>query len=147
MRHQALEHRFIKHIPDILEAGILYVSLEYGTVAHSCCCGCGEEVITPLTPTDWKLIFDGETISLHPSVGNWSLPCRSHYVIKRGQICVAAPWSERQIEAERQRDHLAKAKHFNQAHTPDEVKTRDVPEPATENLGWFRNIWFKIFNG
>jgi Family of unknown function (DUF6527) len=33
-----------------------------------CCCGCGEKVVTPLRPTDWKLIFDGKTISLDPSL-------------------------------------------------------------------------------
>jgi hypothetical protein len=63
--------------------GVLYVSPGYATVTHLCCCGCGAEVVTPLSPTDWKLTFDGVAISLSPSVGNWSLPCRSHYFIDR----------------------------------------------------------------
>ena len=86
MRHKRLEHRFVEHIPEHLEAGILYVSMEYATSAHSCCCGCGEEVVVPFTPTDWKMSFDGETVSLRPSIGNWTLKCRSHYVIDRGKV-------------------------------------------------------------
>ncbi len=100
MRHKRLEHRFVQHIPERLEAGILYVSMEYATSAHVCCCGCGEEVVTPFTPTDWKMTFDGETISLRPSIGNWTLKCRSHYVIDAGKVIEAAPWSDEQVEFE-----------------------------------------------
>ena len=60
MRHHVLLHRFVTNIPDSVEPGYLYVSMEYATAAHSCCCGCGEEVVTPFTPTDWKMTFDGE---------------------------------------------------------------------------------------
>ena len=42
MRHKCLEHRFVQHIPRHLEPGVLYVSIEYATAAHTCCCGCGE---------------------------------------------------------------------------------------------------------
>lgn len=84
MRHELLKHAFVEHIPEKVEPGILYVSMEYGTAAHSCYCGCGEEVVTPFTPTDWKMIFDGETVSLNPSIGNWTLDCRAHYVITAG---------------------------------------------------------------
>ena len=80
MRFTHLQHRFVPHIPEKLEPKVLYISMEYATAAHSCCCGCGEEVVTPLTPTDWRMTFDGETISLSPSIGNWNLRCRSHYV-------------------------------------------------------------------
>ena len=112
MRHSHLKHRFVDHIPEKVEPGVLYVSMEYGTAAHSCCCGCGEEVVTPFTPTDWKMTFDGETVSLHPSVGNWSLACRSHYVIKRGRVIEAGPWTDEQVAAERRRDRAAKARHY-----------------------------------
>jgi hypothetical protein len=50
----------------------IYISIRFATVGHKCCCGCGREVITPLSPTDWSLTSDGETVSLHPSIGNWS---------------------------------------------------------------------------
>ena len=115
IRHKRLEHRFVEHIPERLEAGVLYVSMEYATSAHSCCCGCGEEVVAPFTPTDWKMTFDGETISLRPSIGNWTLKCRSHYVIDRGKVIEAGPWSDEQVEAERRRDRAAKARFYGQS--------------------------------
>lgn len=120
MRHGNLEHRFVQHIPDGLEPGVLYISMEYGTAAHSCCCGCGEEVVTPFTPTDWKMTFDGETVSLNPSIGNWTLACRSHYVIKRGRVIEAGPWTDEQVEAERHRDRAAKARFYGvtEPHAP-----------------------------
>lgn len=83
---KTLSHKFIDVIPDYLEKDVLYISLQYKTVVHKCVCGCGNEVITPLTPTDWKLIFDGKTISLYPSIGNWSFECKSHYWIKNNRI-------------------------------------------------------------
>lgn len=115
MRHTRLDHQFVEHIPDTIEPGVLYISMEYGTAAHSCCCGCGEEVVTPFTPTDWKMTFDGETVSLHPSVGSWSLACRSHYVIRRDRVIEAEPWTDEQIAAERRRDRTAKARHYGTA--------------------------------
>jgi hypothetical protein len=115
IRHTKLEPRFVKGVPRDLEQGILYVSMEYGTVVHSCCCGCGQEVVTPLTPTDWKLTFDGESISLWPSVGNWNLPCRSHYVITGNRVIESEPWGNGKIKAEQKRDKAVKAKFYAQS--------------------------------
>jgi hypothetical protein len=84
--HSKLEHRFVHYIPEQLEPGVIYISMDYATAAHSCCCGCGEQVITPFTPTDWELTFDGETVSLWPSIGNWNFRCRSHYIIRNCRI-------------------------------------------------------------
>src|ERR1700730_16640567 len=42
------------------------------TVAHKSRCGCGKEVVKSLSPTDWKLIFEGKFISLDLSIGNCS---------------------------------------------------------------------------
>ncbi len=69
-RETALTHEFVEYIPEHLKDGTVYVSIPFATAAHKCCCGCGKEVVTPLTPTDWQLTFDGETISLEPSIGN-----------------------------------------------------------------------------
>ncbi len=148
MRHLHLEHRFVQHIPDRLEPGVLYVSMAYGTAAHSCCCGCGEEVVTPFTPTDWKMTFDGETVSLWPSVGNWDLACRSHYVIKRGRIIEAAPWTNEQIAAERRRDGVAKARHYGAALPNVIVAPAAVPTTHPQDVPglWIRvRRWFSKF--
>jgi hypothetical protein len=81
-----VEHRFVETAPDNLDDGVVYVSIPYATALHRCACGCGTEVVTPLSPGGWTLIFDGRSVSLHPSIGNWNFPCRSHYWIRHGRI-------------------------------------------------------------
>jgi len=87
-----MKHKFVKNIPDDIEDGIIYISMVYGTAVHKCCCGCGNEVVTPFSPTAWKLIFDGESVSLYPSVGNWNFDCRSHYWIKENRAIWCKQW-------------------------------------------------------
>ncbi|MBB6125669.1 DUF6527 family protein [Sphingobium subterraneum] len=150
IRYTELEHRFVKSFPEPLVPGILYVSMEYGSVAHSCCCGCGAEVVTPLTPTDWNITYDGEAISLHPSVGNWTLPCRSHYVIRRDKVIAAPPWSDAQVAAERQRDRRAKARYFRQADPsavaqPGPETPAATPSAPRPPASWWQRMlnWWK----
>ncbi|EHR05618.1 DUF6527 family protein [Bradyrhizobium sp. WSM471] len=142
IRYKKLEHRFVEHIPECLQPGILYVSTKYATSAHSCCCGCGEEVVAPFTPTDWKMTFDGETISLRPSIGNWTLKCRSHYVIDRGKVIEAGPWSDEQVEAERRRDSAAKARFYGQPpqaeHPPQPAQPKATPSIWRRAWHW---VW------
>lgn len=107
-----LSHEFVKNVPEVLENGIIYISMEYSTAIHKCPCGCGNEVVTPFSPTDWKLIFDGKTISLRPSIGNWNLKCQSHYWINNNEIEWAPKWSKEQIEHGRQYDELNKGEYF-----------------------------------
>jgi len=64
MRVEKFEHQFVKSAPRELEEGILYVSLEYCTMLHSCACGCGRKVVTPLSPKDWSMTFDGHSVSV-----------------------------------------------------------------------------------
>ena len=86
--------------------------MDYATVAHKCCCGCGREVVTPLSPTDWKLTYDGESISLNPSIGNWSFECKSHYWIENSTIKWAEQWSEERIALGRVHDRSAKKRNY-----------------------------------
>ena len=55
-----LAYEFVEHIPEELKERMLYISKTHGTAAHKCCCGCGREVVTPLSPTGWQLTFDGQ---------------------------------------------------------------------------------------
>jgi hypothetical protein len=104
-RLHKIKHKFVENIPDQMEAGILYVSMEFATAIHLCACGCGHEVVTPITPDDWSLIFNGKTISLTPSIGNYSFPCQSHYWIRSGRI----EWVEQLHKRENtQRKHRKK---------------------------------------
>lgn len=112
-----LSHQFVEFIPEQLQEGVLYVSMSYATVAHRCFCGCGREVVTPLSPTDWRLTFNGEAVSLWPSVGNWSFPCRSHYVIENNRVQWCGEMSQSAIEAGRARDRVLKVAQFG-AHRP-----------------------------
>ena len=81
-----MKHKFVDIVPEDMEDGILYISIKYGTAIHLCACGCKNEVVTPFSPTDWQLTFDGKTVSLSPSIGNWSFKCQSHYFIKNDEI-------------------------------------------------------------
>ena len=76
----------VQYIPKQLSPGILYVTERYSVAAHLCACGCGNKVVTPLGPVEWSLSENGDLPSLWPSIGNWQLPCRSHYIISHGQI-------------------------------------------------------------
>jgi hypothetical protein len=84
--------KFVELMPESLEPETLYVSTRFALVSHRCACGCGEEVVTPLSPSEWHLIYDGETISLYPSIGNWNFPCRSHYWIVQNGVRWAPKW-------------------------------------------------------
>lgn len=131
-RHQLL-HEFVEFLPDSVEEGKIYISIPYATVAHKCCCGCGNEVVTPLTPTDWKLIFDGEAISLHPSIGNWEFKCQSHYWIKNNRVEWAGSWSKEQIEGGRIHDRMRKQIQYGAA--PDQV-AREQQLPVKKLTFW-----------
>ena len=136
-----LTHRFVEFVPEVLEKNVLYVSLTYGTVSHQCCCGCGREVVTPLTPTDWKLTFDGETVSLYPSIGNWNFPCQSHYWIDRNQVEWAGKWSKNQIAGERARDRLAKERHFKDLRAMPPTSTEQPPQAQKSSPQVLKKWW------
>lgn len=107
-------HKFVDFIPEKLEQEVLYISLTYNTAIHKCSCGCGEEVVTPISPTDWNIIYNGEAISLYPSIGNWSFACQSHYWIRENKVIWAEPLSDIEIENGRFNDRLAKQRYYNQ---------------------------------
>jgi hypothetical protein len=131
-----MQHEFVDCIPDQLREGVLYISLSYATAVHKCACGCGQEVVTPFSPTDWSMVFNGEAVSLAPSIGNWSFPCRSHYWIERGRVVWAPAWSSRQIAEGRFNDARRKAAYF------DVIETKAAKEPALR--GWRRLFdWFR----
>lgn len=115
----SLDVEFVEYIPDDLQEQTLYVSIPYTTAAHKCVCGCGEEVITPLSPTGWKLIFDGETVSLDPSIGNWSLPCESHYWIRQNRVQWAPHWGRDRIEASRRARRAERDRHHGSSAADD----------------------------
>lgn len=97
-RRQMISHRFVETMPEELKDGVLYVSIRHRIALHRCFCGCGVEISTPLAPVEWTLTFNGETVSLSPSVGVWGLPCQSHYWIKRNRVQWSGKLSLEKIE-------------------------------------------------
>lgn len=141
---QHFEPVFVEFIPERLEPGRLYVSMEYGAVAHLCACGCDSKVNTPLTPTDWKLTYDGEAVTLTPSIGSWSLPCRSHYFVTANRIRWAEAWSDEQVRLNRASDQRAKQKYYEAGDTASPKPDIDSPSESMRRskvLTWLRKWW------
>ena len=77
----------VHYLPNISEMKekIIYISDEYGISGHRCICGCGELTIMPIGKNEWNYQVDeSERLSMQPSVGNYQLPCKSHYIIQKG---------------------------------------------------------------
>ena len=139
-----LRHEFVEYIPDNLNDNTIYVSIKFGTVAHKCCCGCGNEVFTPLRPTDWKLIFNGKSISLEPSIGNWSFECKSHYWIRHNDVIWAAQWSQEKIDIARIYDRSAKEQYFEDISSSE---TTEKPQNDKQKQSFWVQLkqWWSQF--
>ena len=131
-----LRHEIVDHIPEQLDDGVLYVSIRFGTVVHRCACGCGAEVVTPLGPGEWRLTYDGRTITLEPSIGNWSFPCRSHYWIDEGLVRWAGGFSEAEVALVRQKARTRRNSYY-------QTERAEVPGRDGQH-GSRRSIWEKI---
>jgi len=107
-----ITHEFVEMIPKDRQEGVLYISIPFATAVHNCFCGCGTKVVTPLSPVFWKLIFDGETVSLSPSVGNWDFACRSHYFVRRNTVIWEKDMTQDEIDWGRNRDRRARERYF-----------------------------------
>jgi len=110
----------VHYMPKHLEPGVLYVSYEFETAAHLCACGCGTKVRTPLGPTEWSVEETNDGPSLWPSIGNWQLPCKSHYVISRGKILWADKWSDKQIASGRKQEQMRREIYYEEMYSRSE---------------------------
>jgi len=121
---ETLKLNNVHYMPRELEPGILYVSNEFEIAAHMCPCGCGNKIITPLGPTDWSLIIRKDKPTLFPSIGNWQLPCKSHYWIRDGSIKWSYQWTEKQILAGRQKEDRRRKIHYS--NTEQKKKNQSI---------------------
>lgn len=136
-----IRHEFVEFIPKAREAGVIYVSIPYATAVHDCFCGCGTKVVTPISPVGWQLTFDGESVSLSPSVGNWSFVCRSHYFIRKDTVVWAEGMSEDAIAWGRVRDKAAREGHFD-------GRVKPLAPPKTEVAkSTSRSFWSWLTGG
>jgi hypothetical protein len=135
---KTLRHEFVEFIPDAIEEGKIYVSIDYATAVHKCACGCDKEVVTPLSPTDWKLIFDGKTVSLDLSIGNWGFMCRSHYWVRNDRAVWAEDWSQLRVDANRAHDRRAKDKYYGTDSQGEAMPPK--PETPAAAPPWWRKL-------
>lgn len=94
MRIKQFKHEFVHRVPKSLDEGVLYVCIECNIAMHKCACGCGEKVATPIEKNQWKVVYNGESVSLSPSIGNWSYRCQSHYFIREDRVEWAGSYSD-----------------------------------------------------
>jgi hypothetical protein len=134
-----LKYKFVEFIPAELEEDIIYVSMRFGTASHLCACGCGNKVVTPIQPTDWILIFDGKTVSFHPSIGNWSFPCRSHYWIRNNRVQWAGKLSQKEINLGRDYDRRSKEQYFGTINL-------ERPLPPEKKPGFLKKMKNKFWS-
>jgi|SRR5450830_1180361 len=149
MKHERLTVKFIEIIPDQLDESVIYVSMRYAACMHRCACGCGRDVVTPLSPTDWQLFFDGKSITLDPSIGNWSYPCRSHYWIVRNEVRWAGAMSDAAIERGRIFSRTRKGRYYDSStNERAERLVANKPEAIANNilqpLKVTRSIWQRV---
>lgn len=138
-----LEHRFVEFIPKNPDDNVIYISIRFSTTVHNCACGCGIKTVTPLSPTDWKITFNGKSVSLYPSIGNWGFPCQSHYWITENCVEWASKWSKDRINKGRTHNKINKANYYiDQSNQTDK---RWEPELKDK---WWHFKWFfrKLLN-
>jgi len=128
------KHKFVEYIPDTIDVNTIYISISFSTAIHLCACGCGKEVVTPLSPTDWEITFNGKSISLYPSIGNWNFECKSHYWIRKSEILLAPKWTEIEIKENRKKDKKAKINFFY--HSKETSNTNKVNKKSQNASNW-----------
>lgn len=142
MKCDRIAHELVDFIPEVLSDCTLYVSEKYGTAIHKCVCGCGEEVVTPLGPTDWSVALNQRGVTLYPSIGNWSFACQSHYFIRDGEIVWALQMTPGQIARVRARDRAAKEAYFASSADAEISSDRPVRTGLLDGLfQWLCRLW------
>ncbi|MBT2655362.1 hypothetical protein J7E81_08945 [Bacillus sp. ISL-18] len=116
-----MQHKFVEFIPSEIEENVLYISIEYDVAKHKCACGCGVDIVTSLSPARWRLTYDGETVSLSPSIGNWSHPCKSHYFITNDKVLWSGPISEGAIRKVVKNDQESLKRHIKKGTKENRV--------------------------
>ena len=141
MKLRQVTPEFVDDIPRGLEPGKLYVCCRYRAVKHLCACGCGAEINTPLHPTGWTLTCDGVSVSLSPSIGNWSEKCQSHYSIVNNRIQWAPRYTKRRILQIRRARDLELEEYFSANTKPKAGHREPVRLPI---VTWMQRCLIRI---
>lgn len=145
-----IKHKFTRYIPEDLEENTLYISTKFNTAIHLCICGCDNKVVTPLSPIDWSMKYNGKTISLDPSIGNWNFECKSHYWITDSVIIHSKKWTNKQIELVQKQEQQEKHDYFedqnNHVVRHEEKITITTAKSNSRILNFIGNTFKKIKN-
>lgn len=144
MKRFTITPEFVEFIPAEIQEGVLYISDKYATAIHKCCCGCGHEVVTPLSSVSWKLYREGDTVTLHPSIGNWNFQCQSHYWIRRNKIIWASSMSMQQIRRIQELDKQDMERHITQSNEQKIRLKQKVSRQVAEKFTWkseLKRLW------
>jgi len=136
MKRTTITPVFVDSIPEELNEGVMYISETHNIIVHRCCCGCGLEVVTPLSPVDWQLRKNGQTISIKPSIGNWNYPCKSHYWIINNRVEWAGSISSHKIRQVQDRDRRDKKQYI--AHINAQKATANG---QVKRESWLEHLW------
>ena len=90
------------------------------------------------------LTYDGDSVSLWPSVGNWDFPCRSHYFIERNVVRWAGAMTREEIEVGRAADRRRKAAYYSETPTPP-ITAAEPDKPAVKAPRRKRSFLKRIF--
>jgi hypothetical protein len=132
----------LDEFPQVLEEGILYISEECELAAHKCCCGCGENVITPLNPARWRLDRHGGCVSLHPSIGNWKFVCRSHYWIRNNRVIPSFGMDDEEIAEVIELDRVDREEYFAQLQPAPTSSISQASEAKPQH--WLARLYQRL---
>jgi hypothetical protein len=145
-RRNEITPKYVEFIPKELDDGVIYISQRFKTASHLCCCGCGQKVVTPLNPAKWRLTVHGSAVSLDPSIGLGTLPCRSHYWIRKSRIDWYANMTSDQTAWAQQADEFASQVYTGERKLPPPPRPQGAFEAAVRRLWadfvkWFQSLW------
>lgn len=142
MKILELTPRDLDEFPRVLEEGVLYISKECELAAHKCCCGCGEDVITPLNPARWRLDRHGGRVSLHPSIGNWKFACRSHYWIRNNRVIPSYGMDDEEIADAIELDRVEREDYFAQLQQAPPPSSSQAS--ASKSQHWLARLYKRL---
>ena len=136
MKHVTITPQFVELMPPEIKEGVLYISKEYGTAIHKCCCGCGMKVVTSLSPARWQLRREGNLVTLYPSIGNWDFSCRSHYWIRRNRVVWSGLMTQKEIHRVKERDERDIKNHVLQSNKRkiEDIAKQTNPDSASSTI-------------
>lgn len=129
MKKINLKH--VQYIPNELDPDILYVANEFDIAVHLCPCGCSSKIKTPLGSTEWALKETPDGPTLRPSIGNWQIPCQSHYWITKGEIKWAEKWDKERIRRGREFEETRRESYYESLYAKK-------LSPIQRMISWFK---------